>query len=249
MNPATILLLLAASFGQMDDEFYQNFRGGQSIHPALTRFGPDAERAMNQNSDGLLVTLPAARADTRAVGLSPQFHISGDFEITVSYEIVSADTPSSGGGAGVGVWGRIGSATMALAHLKRTDGKNAFVARAPGGAEARATAAKRGRLRVVRTGSDLSFLAAEGDGERFEELHHASAPTDDVSVTRISASTSDAACNLIVKFVDLRVRAADLPMATARDGKGGFWTWLVVCSLTVAATGTGGFLLWRRRRF
>ncbi len=257
MSFGTVLALLLSSLGQMDEEFYQDFRGGASIHPILSQFGPDSARAIRQEAEGLRITLPAGRKDRSAVGVAPRFRISGDFEITVGYEILAADTPSGGLGAGVKVWGKIASEefqAMTLAHLIRpkegsgfvaifaheSDGKRVFKT------ESLATDAKRGRLRLARTGSELSFLVAEGEGETFDELQRVTVGTSDVVALRIPASTANDPSGLSIRLLDLRIRADDLPAAQARTR--GSWGWVVVWVLVVAVIGTGGFLLWRYQR-
>ncbi len=95
MVSGQVFALVLASLAQTetDQEFYQDFRGGGSVHHALTLFGPYRDRAMQQEPRGLRITLPARRRDTAPVGFTPKFRISGDFEITVGYEILSAKPP------------------------------------------------------------------------------------------------------------------------------------------------------------
>ncbi len=277
MLSARILALFLASLGQvdMDKEFYQDFRRGSAVHHALTPFGPNRETAMQADAKGLRITLPAKRRDTAPVGLSPKFRILGDFEITVAYEIVSADEPPSGQGAGLKIWGRIRSdddQTMTLAHLIRTkpqstgyqkDGsavkhevRNEFVATVsrqgsdPKGdrdfenkslpAETRA-----GRLRLMRTGSELIFLAAEGENGDFQELLRASVSTDAMTALRLSANTSDAASGLSLRLLDLRIRATDL-LGAAPPKKRSYAS-LVIWLSVILVVGGGGYLLWRYR--
>jgi hypothetical protein len=99
MNSAILLALLATPWGQMEDQFHQDFRGAASLNPTLTLFGPDSGKAVQFEPEGLRITMPAGRADKAAVGLAPNLRISGDFEITVGYEILSAERPAEGMGA------------------------------------------------------------------------------------------------------------------------------------------------------
>lgn len=268
-----VLALLLASLGGMEKEFYQDFRGGQRVHHVLTRFGPNRDWAMRQEANGLRITLPAKRRDKSPVGLTPKFRISGDFEITVAYEILAADEPPSGQGAGVKIWGKIRSddnQTWTLGHLIRpgrqpTGSQNAASAARnrvrnefvgafsrdgsePEGdrdlrAKSLATEAHFGRLRLTRTGSELVFLAAEKNSETFQELQRVEVGTDAVMELRISANTSGVACGLSIRLFDLRVRADEL--TAAAPPKKSSKRWLVIWLLAIAITGTSGFLLWR----
>jgi len=262
MNGGIVVAVLLSLAGQVKQEFYQDFRGGSDLHPALSLFGPNASQLTGRDAGGLLIALPANRPDKRAVGISPQFALSGDFEITLGYEILAADEPPSGLGAGVGVWGQIRSAppqTMSVARLERPGKGSGFAANfayevAEGGKRdfkqkrLDSGAARKGRLRLARAGSELRFLVADGETGTFEELHRVSVKTDDVKPLRISATTSNLASGLKVRFVDLRIRADRLPGAAAPTETRGIGVWLVTLLLILAIGGTGGFLVWQYRR-
>jgi len=269
-----ILALLLASLGQTDKkkEFYQDFRGGGAVHHALTPFGPNRDQAIRQESRGLLIALPAKRRDARAVGLAPKFRIAGDFEITIDYEILSADEPTSGNGVGVGIWAKLRSdddQTVALAHLIRpkqqasgaqqskpaagSKVRNEFVSTFscegadPEGkrdlkAKSLATDGHAGRLRLIRTGSELTFLAAE-ENAAFQELQRVNVSTDALMGLRLSANTSGAPCKLSLRLHDIRIRAGELPGAASPKKKSKVQ--LVVWLLAIVVVGGGGFLLWR----
>jgi len=255
----TMVALLVFSPGQMNDEFYQDFRGGTSIHPALVQFGAGPAGTIRQEAEGLCITLPSNRKDRSAVGVSPRFCLSGDFEVTVAYEVVSAEEPSRGPGAGIKIWGKLGSEpfqALTVAHLIRPKEGAGFVAihgHERGGkrrfkTEWLPTAAKKGRLRLARTGSEVSFLAAEGEAETFQEIQRVQVGTSDVTSLRIPVTTEEAPSGLCVRLVDLCIRADDLPAARAQVRKGRAWGCVVVCGLVVAISGAGGFVLWQRHR-
>jgi hypothetical protein len=50
---------------------------------------------LQSEPEGLRITLPAGPLRQRETGVSPQFDISGDFEITAGYEIIEADQNGS----------------------------------------------------------------------------------------------------------------------------------------------------------
>ena len=255
-NATLVVLLLAPLPGQMGDEFTQDFRSG-ALHPAVGQFGPQATQVSRLGAKGLEITLPASRTDKGAVGVTPKFRISGDFEITVAYELLAADKPPKGLGSGVKLWGEIESAdkqAMTLAHLVAPDGKSqllTLMARIGDDDKrvleegTRPATARGGQLQLRRTGSELSFLVAEGHSGGFEELHRARVGTGDVTVLRISANTHDAASAVSVRLVEFRIRAARLPVTGGTPKRSGYgWVfWLV----TLLAVGAGGFLAWRFR--
>jgi len=257
MSFGPVLVILVTLHGQMDREFYCDFAGGE-LDPALSRFGPNADQAIASEPGGLRITLPSGRQDKAGVGIEPLFGISGDFEITLRYEMLSVDTPSTGMGAGIKVWGKIDTdefQAMTLGHMVSPGGVSGYSAilaredrrgRRHFQVKKLASDAKRGRLRLTRTGSELAFAVAEGEGETFQELQRVKISTGDVLALRTSANSSGDACGASIRLVDLRIRADDLP-AKVGPGQGESWIWLGVSVLSGAVVGMGGILLWRQR--
>jgi len=99
MMQQIMLSLALASLGQMR-EIHQDFRAGSRLTPGLKMFGPDLDRTARRDGKGLRITLRKDRKTKGAVGIETQFSISGDFEITLAYEILSVNKPKSGMGAG-----------------------------------------------------------------------------------------------------------------------------------------------------
>ncbi len=167
------------------------------------------------------------------------------------------------------IWGKIRSdddQTFTLAHLIRPKPQGADAAQK--GAKARnefvavfsrktaelegkrdmtseilATEERVGQLRLIRTGSELIFLVAEGEYGSFQELLRTDVSTDAMMALRLSATTSDVDSGLTLRLHDLRIRASQLPGAAPPKKKSR--TWLVFLLAAVAFMGGGGFLLWR----
>ncbi|MGM0487048.1 MAG: DUF1583 domain-containing protein [Planctomycetota bacterium] len=256
---STLLLLLVASFGQAG-EVHQDFRKGGKLHPGLSVFGPNVNRTVRHGRSGLRITLPRNREDTGAVGIEPQFSVSGDFEITLDYEILSADNPKSGMGAGVKIWTKLASEefkALTLAHVITADEESRLVpilAQSKDGqrgfsSNPRTATGQGGRLRLTRTGSDVSFLVAEGESHEFEELQRETVGTEDLAALRISAGTANDPCGLRVVFHDLRIRAANLPAVSAPTKRSKpLRTWLVIGGAVAAVGGAGAWYWWKRQR-
>ncbi len=254
-NATLVVLLLAPLLGQMRDEFYQDFRRG-AIHPALGQFGPDAARVFQQAPDGLRIALRAKRPEPGAVGVTPQFQISGDFEITVGYQLLAAETPDSGLGTGVKLWGRIESddqQAMTLAHLVRPNGDPrilALMARVDKDDQRvlderfHEATERRGQLRISRVGSELLFSVAEGLSDEFVEFHRAPVGSGDVKTLRISANTHDVPVAVSICLTDLRIRADRLPI-TSPQAIGRSWLAVLGWLFVLAIIGAGGFFGWR----
>src|SRR5262249_39496579 len=97
-----VLLMDAPLLGQAPTaEIYQDFRGRQPLQPSLTLDGPDADETVTAEDEGLRIKLPATRRRVAPVGVATTFRLSGDFEVTGTYLILSADRPPNGNGVGV----------------------------------------------------------------------------------------------------------------------------------------------------
>jgi hypothetical protein len=203
-------------------EFYQDFRGSRALHPALKLVGPDADEVARSEPEGLRITLPATRPVHQPVEVVTTFAVSGDFEITGTFELLAADRPTKGYGVGVSV------------NVADTDARNDFakVARAmlvqagsvfhseswTGGMgnnyqkRTRPTEARVGQLRLVRKGASIHYLAADGLGGDFQELFvQDQFGTEDMAHVRFVVADSGSPGNAVdARLVDWRVRAADL---------------------------------------
>ena len=259
MSVSMTALLLLASFGQMGEEFHQDFRTDSELHPTLSLFGPNAFEAVQQGAEGLQITLPSGRADVGAVGVQPKFRMSGDFEITVLYEMGDVEPPGSGIGSGVKIWGKIASTPpqmTTLAHLVSPTNEarwvSIFAPEGPGKNlqfrdQRLPPDLKTGRLRLIRTGNVLSFQMAAGKEEGpFQELYRTDVKPDDVEVVRIQANTHGASSGVGLRLLKLTVRA-DRLLGMVEEEVEDVWVWVVSWVLVLSLLGAGGFFLYSRR--
>jgi serine/threonine protein kinase len=232
-------------------EFYQDFRGGQRLHPALNLIGPDADQVSKPEAEGLRIALPATRPVNHPVEVATTFALSGDFEVTGTYELLSADQPVKGYGVGV-------SLNIADNDDRKTFAKVARAMVVQGGSvfqseywtseprkdyqvRTKPTGSRVGQLRLVRTGSSLRCLAADGLGGDFEEIFSQDPfVTEDMAHVRFVVADSGTPGNAVdARLVDLKVRATNLipdptsgtAAAVEPGGKSGSKGW-------VAAAGT-----------
>jgi serine/threonine protein kinase len=230
--PGLLLALrLAGGAGETDagktgqvaaQDLYQDFRAGQLPLAPWKLFGQNNAGARPEES-GLRLTLPANRKQPeKIVGILSTVRLTGDFEITGTYQLLSADPPENGPGAGVSVniasnwksrqWGRV-------ARVVRDDGSNVYLAgmdSSAGPARAVPTTARSGQLRLVRQGSTLHYLAAEEPGGDFRTLSWEEFNTDDIEVVRFMLNTNGSPTAVDARLVDLRIRRGNLhPQAVA----------------------------------
>ncbi len=232
------------------DRFDDDLTDG--IDPALSVIGVEFSDEMFEEPEGMRISLSGARTDKQAgVGVQPRFVISGDFQITLTYELIEPPKPTSGHGSGVKIWAKIGDAPLqaaAVGHVARTSGSSAFVAvlgdAGKQSIRSKSTAAQGGRLRLVREGEKLTFLAAEQGQNDFEALYDITVRTDDVKVLRVAANQGGDGTPLNVRFTELTIQADQL--IGMPPSRGGRLTALVVVLVLVG--GGAGVWLWRRRQ-
>jgi hypothetical protein len=76
-------------------DFYEDFRDKKTEDMKVIPARAESANFLQSKPEGLRITLPAGPLRQRETGVSPQFDISGDFEITAGYEIIEADQNGS----------------------------------------------------------------------------------------------------------------------------------------------------------
>ena len=102
-------------------EYYQDFRGAKPLIDELKTFGADTAAVSQMEDGGMRFTLAAKREWKGPVGVQSHIPLSGDFEVTGTYEIIAIERPPVGTG-----WCRdqsandqiIESRQAAVRHLK-----------------------------------------------------------------------------------------------------------------------------------
>lgn len=197
------------------------FLGEQFDNEQLVPLGRGLIRLIEPRRDGLLFNLPA-RHQLTAVGISPRFQISGDFEITASYAVPAWKNPKSGYGMGPSMYLRMHdekeSAAM-IGRLLRPENKHVFSTSLSTTVEGKRkydvklVDAKQnsGKLKLIRTGSQLKFLVSDGPGDEFRELREVELGTADVDLLRLGAQQSDVDTPVQVLWKDLSITADAFP--------------------------------------
>ena len=220
-------------------------------------FGIGPGVGVRTDRSGLRINLSPNRKREEGAGVATRFRISGDFEITLSYALLSSENPEKGFGAGMKVWLKVGDhpkQNITLAHFRRPKSDNQIVALVTTfDAENNKSldtnsfdpAGTAGRMRLVRTGSTLKLLAADGESDEFKEVHHAEVGTEDVQAIRIQATSSGAPVSVSVRLSHLTVRADKLSIqGSPPPDSGSRWIWWAV-GIGVLG-GVAALLAWRR---
>jgi hypothetical protein len=247
-------------------EYYHSFKDHPEDRSGWALFGPDAGDYVKFEPAGLRITLPAGfPPDRPSVGVIRAAPVKGDFEITVSFEIlqepVPTDTVKQTRLSLVAALDRpdVNMATLSRAAIRQGPQYLTWLtlwSEAAGKAQRRfdpfPAAGKAGKLRLVRTGPVLSYQVAAADAQEFTVLQEYPFSGDDLTDVRLTATTGGPQAALDLRVLDCRIRAASVaeaaavPSPEAPRGK----PWLPPALAVFGALAlllAGGFVLYRRR--
>jgi hypothetical protein len=245
-----------------------SLQGDAANRPPLERMGPDADRCVRLDPDGLRIVLPDGQADVRGdTGLRIPLTVRGDFDITLRFAILHEPRPADTG-HGTRITLGIQTTDNKAASISRTvhaDGRSKFAAwssKQPDDPKDLKriryvpTDAKSGRLRLMRTGSVLRYSAAKEGENDYVFLQQYPFGTEDVSELQIVGNTGGAKASLDVRVTDLYIRAASLPGVSrpepaaveATEGPSRSWLIAAVVVVLMLMAMTAGVAAWRFRR-
>jgi RNA polymerase sigma factor (sigma-70 family) len=217
----------AAPPPRLDHDVHLPLKGDQTQAPGLTLLGPDAEKCVHFGPDGIRIVLPLDYPGERPfTGFRVPVAASGDFEVTVSFEILKEPTSTDAGPRGtkltVGVF--LDAPQENLARLARRVGSKGVsqfstwtIKEAAPGAKPQTsykafpTTTKAGRLRVVRLGENVSYYVARDSDADFVLLESRPLGRNDLEEVQIGASTGGPLAELEARISDLHIRSGALP--------------------------------------
>jgi hypothetical protein len=250
-------------------DFYQDFRGGQPPLPPLHLAGPDAAALTRPEQGGFRTTLPKDRKQADRVGLASDTRIKGDFEITVGYEILKEEQPVQGHGVAFDLIVETDTPRHDVVELARAtrvgEGEVYNCARISTDDEGKRTYEHsfppafgvRGRLRLTRSGREVTLSAADADAGEFTELTSYDLGPEDVTKVSATGFTGYAPNFLDLRILDFRVRVpgaaqAGAPAPPATGHRPGppraWWAAAAALGLLVLCTALLAWLVMAQRR-
>ena len=166
------------------------------------------------------------------------------------------EQPQKGNGAGPTMWITMVSPTNEAATTgwqQQPGGKSVFFAHRAstpvGGSrehqfEASPTDCRSGRLRLVRTGTTLAYLVAEGETESFREIHNCELGKDDVDTVRFAADNGGSPTRVDVRIKTVKIEAGGLGAPSPLPPPTSRWPLWLGAGAVLAAGG----VYWFRRR-
>jgi predicted RNA-binding Zn-ribbon protein involved in translation (DUF1610 family) len=218
-------------------EFYLDFRRGElPPEPQILWTGRDGDEVIVPEDRGLRITLPPNRKRPDPVGVVINVPVAGNFTITTGFELLRTDRPRTGAGVGYELYimaNTPGREAIALKRSKQPDDQDVFACSLmttdeQGKRHYRSNpfpaSAAAGRLRLSRSGSEVTCWAADGDTAELQELCRFDLGAEDLRYVRLCAHPGNSTDPLDIRIVDVRVStnvplpASDLAPAAAPAG-------------------------------
>jgi S1-C subfamily serine protease len=203
---------------ELPARFHHAFRAADYSGDTLLPVGAGE---IYRDEKGLRITFPAGRGKLRDTGVFTTFSVRGDFEATVSFEILKADRPKDGRGVGPLLYAgnHTENDAVVLARRLLPDGKAVFVADRVQRVQGKSTqqiktlpsTATAGQLRLERQGTTVRYRVREGDDPEFVTVAEVAFGKGDVSVIETAGGTGGSEAGLDLRILDFTVRAAALP--------------------------------------
>ena len=218
------LSLSSFALAQNKKEIYQDFRGNKPLLDEWKFIGSKSDKdGMRGDDRGLRITIPNSRNTTQPVGIRLKEPLSGDFELTGRYEVVSLEKlpPDA---QPIGIAFNLATTNdnknfAKLGRFRRGHDGDVLIAETwlkgvPVPVKVEPTTSDHGQLRLVRKGAKLSFQVAEGEGG-FKELLDIDYTAEDLVMVRFGANNNKAPAAVDVRIIDVRLRPGVLAVGGA----------------------------------
>jgi hypothetical protein len=220
---ALVCVCECVGVGALAAEFSQAFGKALLDDQRLRMVGTDQPPIVRFDRSGMTVRLAKDRQSSAAVGVAFRSTVRGDFNITASFQVLQVEAPSPSRRAGVSLYLQTNTPTQEASSLwwiKRHTRKGVSDSllcervttddtgkRRHRNEQFKPEGSKLVKLRLVRKGSELKYLVAEGAKKTFRELHTEELGTEDVTFLRFAADRGDSPTALEVRFLELHIRA------------------------------------------
>jgi cell division septation protein DedD len=211
-------------------KYHEPFQGKPRQAKDFELLGAGAADYVKYEKDGVRIALPAGKSRP-VTGVATTFGLSGDFDVSVRYEILQEPEPADAGTPNIGTRISLSVKTDAASEVairrKVTPKDPVFILtwrtmRPEGEAKSLSKGGmfpvkeKKGRLRLERKGAEVTYYQSEGDDKEFKLLTTFAFVADDVKAVQLFGDTSSPKAALEVRFTDLHIAAkAMVPKAPA----------------------------------
>jgi hypothetical protein len=235
----------------------QDFRQGKFDERKLKYANRNHWTDIVPERGGLRISFAANRPDTPLRGLEWQKSIQGDFEVTMGYQLLSAEKPPSGKASELFIWLFFWDEatglkeTITLSRSVRPGAGDQFsIYHGKGKDDDFKTTmkhfpaqARAGKLRLKRTAATVSCLVAEAGVQDFTLLDEEPSTTDDLRVVQVAAANGGTLQRYEARILDLEIKGRQA-VPTPRTST----PWIWIAALLLGGVGVAAGLWWRRKR-
>jgi hypothetical protein len=216
--------------GESTPDVHLSLKGKPEEIAGLQLIGPDAEKCVHFEPDGLRINLPAGYAGERPnTGIRTSVAVKGDFEILVNFEVLAEPETADAGKRAtkltlLAILGNPHATNVGLSRrVAASDGlqfstwltlKNPDTGKNQQKFRVFPTDIKKGRLRLARTGGLATYSMARTTDREDTFLHEFPVGDETLQAVTLAGSTGGPKAKLDVRFTDLRIRAGAVQKAT-----------------------------------
>src|SRR5262249_52865110 len=188
-------------------------------------------------------------------GVAGRFTLSGDFEVTGTYELITTEEPTQGGGVGVALNLEHGKKFAKIGRFRRSWDGDQYVAESRVGipdqfkAQHEPTLTRTGQLRLVRKGAMLRFLVPDAPRAELRDILQTDVGDEALDMVRLIANNNKSPTALDVRLLDLTIKSGKLiPAQTLDLSRAGLVQALLVGLLATLLLASIGIWIYTRRR-
>jgi hypothetical protein len=209
-------------------EYYWSFKSNPDKRDDFTSIGPAAADCVKFETAGLRIRLPLEHPAQAHTGIAKNLAVTGDFEITMGWQILDEPAPADIGQGtglllGVDLVAQRNRANFTRAVRERALFTTWFEltkegADKPVRTEVKyfPTTARAGQFRLTRIGAELNYEFAEPASNDFTVLAQMPFSDEEVKQIRLAGLTGGPMKSLDARIIDLRIRAKTLPIDGVR---------------------------------
>lgn len=233
--------------------FDADFRGKPFDAKALSLQGEYAGDLVKLQPDGLRITIPPGLGKPDPTGVSPNFRVRGDFDISAEFEVVRPIQPGDGYGIGVQIHVETltsDAATIGWNYQPGPAGMTFTSSHITGPSDRRRYArqtkparARSGTLRLTRRESTVTSSFRDGPNAKEVVLRQIELGKDDITKVLLTAHTGWSSHPIDARLLGLSIAADSLPGYGEEAAKPGSGRLPLLLGASVAALSVGGLAI------
>ncbi len=199
----------------------RSVKDGHELDTRFARYGPETDQAITREDMGFRFKLPDTPDGLGQTGVSSKFQLTGDFEVSVTYELIAMTPPTKGYGVtcGISVDSDGPAGDVYLTRGYREKKRNGYVVttakpKSGGGTDYKnediPSTSQKGKLVLRRTGSTLICLVSDDpEDENPRPIRKIPFTKEPIKQIRIYADNGGSEGVLDARIADIKIKTED----------------------------------------